>query len=202
LPITKNKIKQNIIMAFCTFSRLNIEKDCTGLFVGGLIKDIYFANLNEVDEISSSFSNNIIDTIDMLIDPVSTDPYPWYKLQYKEDTGSAGFTLNVGNNRNVTHRVNATMQGISPLQYAALEEMMGGGEGVFIAVDSSGQAHLLGRTRGLRLVTAEGGTGAAVDDVYGAELVFEGVQAHQIEFVAPGVTIQVFNGLTTDTVTF
>jgi len=178
-------------MACCDFSRLNLDKDCAALAVGGLIKDIYFANLCDIDTITSSTNDNVYDDIQMLTDPVTTQPYTWYRIQFKELTGAAAFTLNVGNNRNVTHRVNATMQGVSAAQYASLEKMMGGGEGVFIAVDSSGQAHLLGRTRGLLLATAEGGTGLAEDDLVGAELVFERAQTHMVEFIAPNTTITV-----------
>lgn len=180
----------------------SLPKDVCGQTRGGLIEEIYVANLANIDTITSSTSDKVYDAITMLIDPLTTDPYFWYRLQFKKGTAGLNNELTGTNNRYTNQSIDFSVAGLSAASMAVLEEMATG-EAVFIAKDARGLVHLLGRVSGLTCETLTAGTGAADDDFYGAVIRFSGAETEFTNFIATGTTIDVddLNG-GTEVITF
>lgn len=187
-------------MSYCCPFSGNIEKFRCGMAKGGLKGAIYAANVCEIDEITSSTSDKSFDAITMLIDPLTTNPYFWYEINFKK--GSAGFLneLQKGNNTFNNQTLTFAIEGITAASLAVLESMSTA-QVVFIVTDYQGVNHLLGRIDGLEMTASSYGSGTAQDDIYGGTITFSAGEPEFSNIVASGTTIEVFNGTTTDTVT-
>lgn len=186
---------------FCTPITGNINKGACGPKRGGLIGEIYVANLGEILDISSTAGDKEMDTITMRTNPVTSAPYTWYKIGFKKN--SAGFNNEgqFGNNIFINQSVTFQVEGITKESLEVLQGMVDG-EAVFIAKDYNGKTHVLGRVAGLMMSTLTYGTGQAADDLYGGEIVFTSEEPEMSNLVKAGTTIQVFNGtVTPDTIT-
>jgi hypothetical protein len=169
---------------------------------GGLKGEIYVANLGEITDISSTTNDKNMDTITMAIDPLTTLPYFWYRIQFKKNTAGLNNEVQFGNNIFVNQSVTFTIEGITADSLAVLEQMVDG-EAVFIAKDYEGVAHVLGRIGGLTASAMTVGTGTVADDLYGGVITFSSEEPELSNIVVAGTTIEVLDstGLATETIT-
>lgn len=186
---------------YCTPITGNIEKYLCGMKRGGLFGEIYVANLGEVDAITSSGGDKEMDTITMKIDPLTTNPYFWYRIVFKKNTAGLNNEVQFGNNKFVNQSITFSIEGITKESLAALETMVDG-EAVFIAKDYNDNWHVLGRIAGLEASAITYGTGTAADDLYGGEITFSSEEPEFSNLVASGTTIEVSDGAgSTETIT-
>lgn len=184
---------------FCTPITDNINKVQCGPKRGGLV-EIFVANFGEINAITSTAGDKEMDTITMLTNPITSQPYFWYRIAFKKNTAGAANEVQFGNNVFVNQTLTFTVEGITKESLAVLEGMVDG-EAVFIARDYNGKTHVLGRIAGLMASAMNYGTGAAADDIYGGEITFSSEEPEFSNLVEAGTTIQVWNGTSTDTVT-
>lgn len=187
---------------YCTPLTGNINKFICGTRRGGLVGEIYVANLGQVDTISSTTNDKNIDVITMQIDPLTTNPYFWYRIQFKKNTAGLNNEVQFGNNIFVNQNISFTVEGITADSLEVLEEMVDG-EAVFIAKDYQGIWHILGRIGGLVASAMNLGTGAAADDLYGGVITFSSEEPEFSNVVVSGTTIEVLaeDGVTIETIT-
>lgn len=180
----------------------NLLQDVCGQTRGGLISEIYVTCLRNITSITSSTTDKSYDAIVMEIDPLTTDPYTWYRIQFKKGTAGLNNELTGTNNRYTNQSIDFSVAGLSVDGMTVLEQFATG-EAVFIAKDARGLVHLLGRVSGLTCETLTVGTGAADDDFYGSVIRFSGAETEFSNFITAGTTIEVLNvdGVTIDTVT-
>jgi len=164
------------------------------------LNEIYVTSLCNIDEITSSTNDKEYDDVVMNIDPVSTNPYFWYRIQFKKNTAGLNSEAVIGTNRYYNQSVTFQHEGIDKDSLAVLEGMITG-DAVFIAKDYNGKIHLLGRIGGLQMSASTTGTGAAQDDLYGSEVTFLGSEPEMHNLIASGTTIQVWDGSAAVTVT-
>jgi len=177
-------------LTYCSPITGNLMKDVCGQTRGGLIEEIYVANLANIDTITSSTSDKNYDAITMLVDPLTTDPYFWYRIQFKKGTAGLGDELTGTNNRYTVQSIDFSHSGLTAESLAVLEGFATG-EAVFIAKDARGLVHLLGRVSGLTCETLTTTTGAAADDFYGSVIRFSGEETEFHNFITAGTTIEV-----------
>lgn len=187
---------------YCTPIVGNINKFICGTRRGGLNGEIYVANLGQITEISSTTSDKTMDTITMATDPLTTNPYFWYRIQFKKNTAGLSNEVQFGNNIFVNQTISFTVEGITADSLEVLQNMVDG-EAVFIAKDYQGVAHVLGRVGGLMASAMTYGTGAAADDLYGGVITFSSEEPEFSNIVLAGTTIEVLteDGITTETIT-
>lgn len=186
---------------YCSPLTGNINKYICGTRRGGLVGEIYVANLGDIVDISSTTSDKNMDTITMAIDPLTTQPYFWYRIVFKKNTAGLNNEVQFGNNIFVNQTITFTIEGITAESLQVLQDMVDG-EAVFIAKDYQGTAHVLGRISGLMASAMTYGTGAAADDLYGGEITFSSEEPEFSNIVLAGTTIEVSDGLGgTETIT-
>lgn len=178
---------------YCTPITGNINKYICGTRRGGLVGEIYVANLGEIADISSTTSDKNMDTITMEIDPLTTNPYFWYRIVFKKNTAGLNNEAQFGNNIFINQTLTFTVEGITAESLEVLQNMVDG-EAVFIAKDYQGVAHVLGRISGLMMSAMSYGTGAAADDLYGGEITFSSEEPEMSNIVVAGTTIEVSDG--------
>lgn len=173
---------------------------CEDFFVAGAQTTIYVANTCDIASYTATGLE--VSAITMEVDPLTTNPTFWYKINAKQDSVNGTTTLSRGtNNSNMNHSVVFNVSGLDVDSKEVLNDLLLA-DLTFIVVDNSGETHIFGPNRGLR--AADGSSlaiGAAQDDFYGATLTFEGRERQLAYSVLAGTTIEVFNGTTTDTVT-
>ena len=179
---------------FCCPTSLDnlLREDCK-LQRGGLINEVYVVSLCDIDDITSSTNDKLYDAIVMNIDPVTTNPFYWYRIQFKKETASASSTFVVDENKYFNQAVSLQHSGITLASLTVLESFATA-DLVFIAKDSQGKIHLLGRVQGLEMTEGSISTGAAASDAYGSTLTFTGNEPETHNFIAPGTVIQVWDG--------
>lgn len=187
---------------YCTPITGNINKYICGTRRGGLVGEIYVANFGEVADISSTAGDKEMDTITMDIDPLTTNPYFWYRIVFKKNTAGLNNEVQFGNNIFVNQTITFSVEGITKESLAALQSMVDG-EAVFIAKDYQGKWHVLGRISGLMASAMTYGTGTAADDLYGGEITFSSEEPEFSNLIANGTTITVLaeDGIATETIT-
>ena len=179
---------------YCTPITGNINKFICGTRRGGLNGEIYVANFGQIDEISSTTSDKNMDTIVMDIDPLTTNPYFWYRIVFKKNTAGLNNEVQFGNNIFVNQTITFTIEGITADSLEVLQNMVDG-EAVFIAKDYQGVAHVLGRISGLMMSAMSYGTGQGADDLYGGEITFSSEEPEVSNIVLAGTTIEVSDGI-------
>lgn len=179
----------------CTPIVASIAADSCGMKKGGLLKEIYVANFNQIQSITSSTNDKVFDSIVMQTNPVTSQPYFWYRIVFKRNTAGLNNEMQFGDNIFNNQTITFQTDGISLQSLTALESMVDG-QAVFIAKDSRGLVHLLGRQDGLRMSEMTKGTGVASTDFYGATVTFLGEETELSNLIAAGTTITVddFNG--------
>lgn len=184
-------------MSCCKFNG-NLTQSACGMSKGGLKGSIYAANLCEISAIT--ISNKTASAITMKTDPLTTNPFYWFELQFKK--GTAGFSneLQIGNNTFSNQSVTFSVEGLTATALQTLQELATA-DVVFIVTDSKNVNHLLGRLEGLKASAGNIGAGTAADDLYGATLTFTGGETELSNLVASGVTIEVWDGTAAVTVT-
>lgn len=175
---------------FCSPFSGNINKFLCGMKRGGLVGELYVANLGEVEEISSTTNDKNMDTITMKINPVTTDPYFWFRIAFKRDMAGLSNEVQFGNNIYANQTITFAVEGITAQSLEVLEQMVDG-EAVFIAKDYNGVWHVLGRLNGLTMSAMTYGTGTAADDMYGGEITFSSEEAELSSLITPGTQIEV-----------
>jgi hypothetical protein len=177
-------------MSCCKFNG-NLPKVACGMSKGGLKGSIYAANVCEIA--SYTFTTGAVSAITMAVDPLTTNPYYWFQIDFKKNT--AGFTneAQVGNNTYVNQSISFSVEGLTAASLAVLEDLMTA-EVVFIVTDNRGVNHILGRLDGLMVSEATVGAGVEADDLYGATLTFTGGETELSKIVASGTTIDVWDG--------
>lgn len=185
---------------YCPALNDNINANCLGLMRAG-IKTLYAANFGEVLAIQDNTNTKEIDTITMATNPTTSAPYFWYRIAFKKDTAGLINELAVEGTRYINQTFNFAVEGITRQSLEQLQ-LMAAGDVVLIGVDYEGVAHVIGREGGLQMSSMNYGTGTALGDMYGGEIVFTGAEGELTNVIATGTTIQVWNGTTTDTITF
>lgn len=187
---------------YCNPLTDNILKSDCGSKRGGLFGEFYVANYGEVDTIESSNNDKNIDTITMLIDPNTTNPYYWYRIVFKKNSAGFNNEAQIGNNKFFNQSVTFAVDGITEQSLATLENMIDG-ESVWIVKDYNGKTHVLGRVAGLEMSALTYGSGIAADDLYGGTITFLGAEPEMSNLVVSGTQITVLDedGVNTETVT-
>lgn len=187
---------------YCTPITGNINKYICGTRRGGLFGEIYVANLGQITDISSTTNDKNMDTIVMATDPLTSNPYFWYRIQFKKNTAGMNNEVQFGNNIFVNQSITFTVEGITATSLAVLEEMVDG-EAVFIAKDYQGNWHILGRIAGLVASAMNLGTGSAADDLYGGVITFSSEEPEFSNLITSGTQITVLaeDGITTEVIT-
>jgi len=175
---------------YCSPFEGNINKFLCGLKRGGLVGEMYVANLADVDSITSSLNNKEMDTIVMRTNPITTLPYNWFRIAFKRDSAGLNNDVQFGNNIVANQTITFSVEGITEQSLTVLEKMVDG-EAVFIAKDYLGKWHILGRKNGLMMSAMNYGTGTAADDLYGGEITFSSMEAELSNLVLPGTQIEV-----------
>lgn len=184
-------------MSCCKFNG-NLPKGVCGMAKGGLKGSIYAVNVCEIASYTKSGKN--ITAITMEIDPLTTNPYFWYQIDFKQNTAGFNNELQAGNNRYMNQSITFSVEGLTAASLAVLEQLMTA-EVVFIVTDNRGVNHLLGRLDGLMASEATIGAGIEADDLYGATLTFIGGEVETSNIVASGTAIEVWDGTAAVTVT-
>lgn len=177
-------------MSCCKFGGNLPKGDCC-LALGGLKGSIYAANICDIA--GYTITTNAVTAITMGVDPLTTDPYFWYQIDFKKNTAGFNNEAAIGNNRYVNQTVTFSVEGLTTASLLVLEELLTA-EVVFIVTDNRGVNHLLGRLSGLMVTEGNIGAGIAADDLYGATLTFGGGEAEVSKRVASGTTIEVSDG--------
>ena len=178
-------------MADCCKFNGNLDKAGCGMAKGGLKGTIYAANFCEIAGYGKTGKN--VSAVTMEVDPLTTDPFYFYQIAFKNGTAGFNNETQVGNNTFQNQTLTFGVEGLTAASLAVLEELMTA-EVVFIVTDARGVNHLLGRLEGMTISAATVGAGTAVDDMYGATLTFLGEEAELSNIVASGTTINVWNG--------
>ncbi len=178
-------------MSCCKFNG-NLPKANCGMKKGGLRGSIYAANVCEIA--SYTFTSGAVSAITMEVDPLTTNPYFWYQIDFKQNTAGFNNEAQVGNNTYVNQSITFSVEGLTAASLAVLEDLMTA-EVVFIVTDNLGVNHLLGRLDGLMLSEGTVGAGIEADDMYGATLTFIGGETELSKIVASGTTIEVYDGV-------
>lgn len=187
---------------YCNPITANLFRRICALVKGGLLQEIYAANLGEIDSVT--FTTNEITAITMKTNPVTTNPYYWYRIVAKKQTAGVQNTVRVGTNtRYIEQQLDFTVEGFDTLNKLAFESMVNG-QAVFIGKDSSGAWHMIGRVEGAEM--ADGGTigtGIALDDLVGGKATFIAQEVEVTPTITAGTTIDVLNvdGVTVDVIT-
>lgn len=185
-------------MANCCKFIGNLPKGDCGFNKGGLKGTIYAANYCEVA--SYTMTGKLVTAIAMEVDPLTTNPYFWYQIGFKQNTAGFNNEAQVGNNTFVNQTLTFSVEGLTAATLSVLEEMITA-EIVFIVTDARGVNHLLGRLEGMVATAAVIGAGTAADDLYGATLTFVSGETELSNIVQSGVTIDVWDGSTVVSVT-
>lgn len=171
----------------------NFDELCDGMFVGGADSVIYATNRKQIASFTSTLGDNVINSITMKVDPLTTNPFYWFSFACKE--GTVGFTENKTGTVNsyAVQSLNFSVTGLNGAQKAKLEALVTSVL-TFIVKDNKGIYHLLGKPTGLKCEVLNSGTGVAEDDLYGAEITFSKGVADWSEEVANGTSIEVWDG--------
>ncbi len=175
-----------------------LEALCVGMTKGGLKGTIYVANYSEIA--GYTISNKVVSAITMEVDPLTTNPYFFYKIAFKNSTAGFVNEMQGTNNNYAKQSLSFAVEGLSAPTLVALEDMMVS-DLVFVVVDARGDSHLLGRLEGMTRETATIGTGTAADDMYGSNLVFSSEEAELSNTIQTGTTIEVFDEVTSTVIT-
>lgn len=185
----------------CSTSLNNLLRTCEDcLEVGGLFEELYIASIYEVDEISSTTNNKVMDTITMKINPITSQPYFWYAFAFTTETAMMMDELQVGATRNYMQTVTFNYSGLSEQTLSVLEGISCS-EVVIIGKDRKKNLFIAGRLGGLRNTVNTSNTGAAGADAKGGTVTFAGAQEEKLNRVLSGTQIQVWNGTAPVTVT-
>lgn len=184
-------------MSCCKFAG-NLTQSACGMSKGGLKGSIYAVSLCEIDEIT--IANKTASAITMKTDPLTTNPFYWYEIQYKKGTAGFNNELAIGNNTFANQSITFAVEGLTAASLQTLEELATA-EVVFICTDTRGINHLLGRLDGLKASAGTVGAGIAADDLYGATMTFTGGETELSNLVASGTTIDVWDGAAVVSVT-
>jgi hypothetical protein len=185
-------------MADCCKINGGIDKGVCGMAKGGLKGTIYAANFCEIASYTKTGKN--VTAITMEVDPLTSDPYFFYKIAFKNGTAGFNNEAQIGNNTFSNQTLTFSAEGLTPTSLATLEQLMTA-EVVFIVTDARGVNHLLGRLEGMTISAATIGAGTAVDDLYGATLTFLGEETELSNIVASGTTINVWDSTAAAAVT-
>ena len=178
-------------MDCCKFTG-NLPKTDCGMKKGGLRGSIYAANICEIA--SYTKTGKTVSAITMEVDPLTSNAYLWYQIDFKQDTAGFKNEFAIGNNTFVNQSLSMSVEGLTAASLETLEQLATA-EVVFIVTDNQGKNHLLGRLDGLMLSEGVIGAGMAEDDFVGSVLTFTGGETEVSNFVTSGTTIEVSDGL-------
>ena len=185
-----NPITGNLFRRACTLSK------------GGLIKEIFAANLGEIDTIT--VVDGIVTAITMKINPITSDPYYWYRIVAKKQSAGIDNLVVIGTNtRFIEQGINFEVEGFDTENKLAFQSLING-QAVFIGQDAKQVFHMLGHVSGAEMSEGNIGTGIALDDFVGAKGKFIAQELFVTPTVEAGLTISVLasDGVTVETVTF
>lgn len=185
-------------MADCCKFNGNLDKANCGMAKGGLKGTIYAANFCEIASYTKTGKN--VTGITMGVDPLTTNPYYFYQIAFKNGTAGFNNEIQIGNNTFANQTITFSVEGLTPTSLAVLEELTTA-EVVFIVTDARGVNHIIGRLEGMTLSAGVIGAGVAADDMYGATLTFLSEETELSNIVASGVTIDVWDGAAAVSVT-
>jgi len=185
-------------MADCCKFNGNIDKAGCGMAKGGLKGTIYAANFCEIASITKTGKN--VTAITMEIDPLTTDPFYFFQIAFKNGTAGFNNEVQVGNNTFANQTITFSVEGLTVTSLEVLEQLMTA-EVVFVVTDARGVNHILGRLEGMTVSAATVGAGTASDDLYGATLTFLSEEGELSNIVASGTTLNVWDGAAAITVT-
>lgn len=177
-------------------------KRACGLVRGGIKGTIYMANCSEIDAVT--IAAGIVTAITMKTNPTTSNPYYWYQLTPKKNTGGFDNVLVKGTNSKFFNQtLDFAVDGTNTDNKLAFESMIDG-EAVFIFKDHYGVTHILGHVSGAELQDgARLGSGIEQDAFVGAEGQFLAEETFVTPTVAVGTDIEVLDvdGTTVNTVT-
>ncbi|MAO22069.1 MAG: hypothetical protein CMJ25_15080 [Phycisphaerae bacterium] len=186
----------------CSTLTDGVYGDACKLLRGGF-RDLYVANYGQIDAITLTADE--VDDVTMKVEPVSGNPFNWFSMRVKKNTGGLQNPGQIGtNNRSVNQVITFTLEGFSTALKLRYDEMLVA-DLVFIAVRHDNTAHMVGRLSGAQMTTGDLGVGVAIDDLVGAPLEFTADgELESMRTVAVGTAITVLNedGVTVSTVTF
>jgi hypothetical protein len=186
---------------FCDGLLDNIDQTCDDIkSLGGLKNTMFAVNWNYIDALTSSTSDNVIDGISLKTDPLTSNPYYFYTIQFKKDTGGFNSELAVGDTRYFTTNVTLKVAGLTSTTLEILEGLVHT-ELAFIVQDKSGKFFILGKDNSLMASAATVGTGIAQTDLYGSELTFSGDSINLPNPIAAGTTFEYWDGAAVQTFT-
>lgn len=188
-------------MRFCSPLTRGIYLKSCEIARGGF-KALYAANVGQLEE--TGITADEVVSILMRTNPVTADPYHWFPVDIKKDSGSISNPAQIGtNNRNINQVITFDFEGFSKEVKARFEEFLVG-DFVFIAVMYDDTAHMVGRRDGARMTTGDLATGLGVDDFVGVtiEMTADG-ELEAARSLASGVTIDVLDedGTSVNTIT-
>lgn len=185
-------------MADCCKFNGNLDKAGCGMAKGGLKGTIYAANFCEIAGYTKTGKN--VTAVTMEIDPLTTDPFYFYQIAFKNGTAGFNNEAQIGNNTFQNQTLTFSIEGITAASLQVLEELQTA-EVVFIVTDARGVNHILGRLEGMTISASTVGAGTANTDMYGGTLTFLGEETELSNIVASGTTINVWDGTAAVTVT-
>lgn len=186
---------------YCSILTQGIYKEACKLQRGGF-RNLYVANVGQLD--STTLTADEITAITMDIDPLTTNPYNWFSIKIKKNTGSIANPAQIGtNNKTINQTISFTVEGFKTSLKLRFEELIVS-DLVFIAVRHDGTSHMVGRLAGAEMTAGDLTTGVALDDLVGATLEFlaDG-ELEAVKTITAGTTISVLDedGITVNTVT-
>ena len=186
----------------CSVITNNIKKDCEPR-LGGLQENLFIGNFCDISGYTMA-SGEVI-AVDMNIDPLTTDPFYFYRVSTKKNTAGVQNTLVKNDNNSYWETtVPFSIQGFSTETKLAIGDLIKSGGAVVVGKDKNGQWVIAGLNNdGLEATEATLGTDVTRDGLYGGNLVLTGFDTIISPTISLGTDLLVLNndGVTVDTVT-
>ena len=190
---------------YCSPITANLFQRICELMKGGVAQEIFAANLGEIANITYDAVTGEVDAITMKTNPVTTNPYYWYRIISKKQ--SAGWIATFkkgGNNSYIEQTLPFIVPGITTVNKKAFQAMASG-QAVFIVKDSTGLSHIIGEVSGCEMQgDSTLSSGVALDDLAGMNVTFLANEVFVPRSIEAGTTIEVLgiDDATVETITF
>jgi hypothetical protein len=186
----------------CSVITNNIQQDCSPS-LGGMEQTMFVANYCDISGYTT-LAGEVV-TVDMKTDPITTNPFYFYRVTTKKNTAGVLNTLVKNDNNSYWETtVNFTIQGFSTQTKIAINDLIKSGGAVVVGRDKQGQWVVAGlKNDGLEATEGTLGTDVTRDGLYGGTFVLTGYDTEISPTIALGTDLFVLNedGVTVDTVT-
>lgn len=186
---------------FCNPITNNLFRRACRLTKGGISGEIYAANLGEIDTVT--VVDKVVTAITMKINPLTLQPFFWYRIVPKKQTAGIKNVLTKGTNTSfISQELDFQVIGMETESKSAFESLING-EAVFIGCDNNDIRHMMGHKSGAEMTEGEIGTGIALDDLVGTTAKFIAQETFVTPTVETGIVIQVLakDGISVENVT-